>query len=400
MQREQMADVGILTFHNNANKGAILQAYCLREALSEHLDVDASVIPYRTASKERSRRVHRYVTKRPRRIPRRVADYRRCESFVESELVDGTDRLVTDDYEAAVAWLNDRDYDVVITGSDEVWKIPDPEDGLRGILFPRRPYPNLYFLGDAIEARTASYGASANRLRLSELSDRERARLRADVSSIDHLSVRDDHTEHLLERLGRPDVSRVPDPTLLVDLPTRPVEGLLREHGIDTSRPVVGVHGDDGPVFERLCERLRARGYQIVSTMGSRHADLRLRGLVDPLEYYSVYDHFDFVVTSSLHSTIFSLQHGTPFVTIDVEDVYRTVQSKTHSLLTEFDYLDRHVDATDGDASAVFERIDELEAPLEEARIADRTATLRDAGLSFLETALADVGPTQYAQRP
>lgn len=384
-----MDRVGILTFHNNANKGAILQAYCLKEFVADRFDVQASVIPYRTASKERQRWARRYVTRRPWRIPWRFADHRRCESFVEAELEDDGDRLVTDDREAAVEWLNDRGYDVVITGSDEVWKLPGEREGWRARLFPQRPYPNVYFLGDDVDATTVAYAASANRVRLSELDAAERERLRADLASIDHVSVRDDHTERLLERLGVPDVHRAPDPTLLVDLPTKPVASILREGGVDPDGKVLGFHASDGSPFDELCEHFRDRGYQIVSTMGSRHADLRLRGRVDPLEYHSAYRHFDVVLTDSLHSTIFSVQHRTPFATVDTEDVYRHVQSKTHSLLADLGLEHRHVDATDGDASVVRDRFDEFVAPLDDDHLPERLARLREQGDSFLQTALA-----------
>lgn len=52
-----MIKIGILTFHNNENKGVVLQAFALQGRLSNHFNCDADVVEYRTKSKERSRKV-------------------------------------------------------------------------------------------------------------------------------------------------------------------------------------------------------------------------------------------------------------------------------------------------------------------------------------------------------
>ncbi len=52
-----MIKIGILTFHNNENKGVVLQAFALQDRLSNHFNCDADVVEYRTKSKERSRKV-------------------------------------------------------------------------------------------------------------------------------------------------------------------------------------------------------------------------------------------------------------------------------------------------------------------------------------------------------
>lgn len=380
-----MAKIGILTYHNNENRGAILQAYALREALSQTFsESQVDIIDYRTRSKEISRVINIFKRKRPWNIPRRIKDRRIVEDFIDSDVSNGP-RLTTDDHRQATEWLEEQDYDVLVTGSDEVWKIRSERSHRDPILSPSRPFPNLYFLDPSLSSLKVSYAASANSIDISELSEDQIDIFNRHISDYDLISVRDNYTEELLSELGIEDVHRVPDPTLLIDIPTKDVSSLLQKEGINLDEPILGFHTTtDIPLFEDICEHYRDRGYQIVTTRHSRLADVELEGKVDPLEYYSMYSHFDMVVTSSLHSTIFSLKHGTPFVTIDVSDRYKDQESKTHSLLHDFSLLERHISAMDGDASEFYEKNDDLEREPDHDEIQQRTTELRESGREFL----------------
>ena len=387
-----MSKVGILTFHNNENRGAILQAYSLRETINEIFSVEVEIVDYRARSKEQSRRNGLFISRRPQKIFRRIKDRRLIESSLSSPQIPTSSKsIVTDDQNEAVNWINDQDYDLLITGSDEVWKISSGDRGrLFSSLLPNRPFPNLYFLDPRISAMKTAYAASANSVDLNILKEHQRETLERYLSDYDYISVRDNHTEDLLNNLGIGSVHRVPDPTLLVDLPMGDAVPILKNNGIDLDKPILGFHGPRNPVFKKICEKYRERGYQIVTSTNSPYADVELEGKVDPFEYYAVYDHYDMVVTSSLHSTIFSLKNGTPFVTIDVDDAYATLESKTHSLLQDFSLLNRHIDAVDGDATEFHDRIDELEQPLDEDHVQKRISKLRETGLEYLEMVKQD----------
>lgn len=381
-----MSKIGILTYHNNGNKGAILQAYALYETLSEVFDSDVELVEYRTRSKERGRKAGVFLSRRPWRIPWRIRDYRLAERFVETAFTRSPTSIVTDDHEEAVEWLEGLGYHMLVTGSDEVWKVQNRQPtGIRGRLTPNRPFPNLYMLDPRLSASKVAYAASANLTDLEQLTAAQSTILERHLSAYDAISVRDAHTEGLLADLGIADVDRVPDPTLLVEFPHADVESVLVDRGIDPGEPVLGFHAPDHPLFEELCEEYRDRGYQVVTPTSSRFADVELVGRLDPLEYYSVYDAFDMVVTDSLHSTIFSLKHGTPFATFDVNDRYAVLESKTSSLLRDFELEERHVDATDGDVTAFGERRDALETSPDQDHVDARIAELRRRGFDFLD---------------
>lgn len=386
-----MSRTGILTFHNNVNKGAILQALALSETLSEILGGDVELVEYRTESKETAQRYGPFLTRRPWTIPRRLWDRRKVERFIDAEFDRSPTSLVTDDHGEAVAWLEDLGYDILVTGSDEVWKVlPSEDGGLRSRLRPSRPFPNLYFLDPELSATKVAYAASGNLTDLTALSEAETATLERHLAAYDAISVRDRHTEALLDELGVTDVHRVPDPTLLVEFPAVDPTSILVDRGIDPGEPILGFHAPDHPVFEGICGEYRARGYQVVTPTSSAFADVELAGVVDPFEYYALYDAFDMVVTNSLHSTIFSLKHGTPFATFDVSERYANVESKTESLLRDFELMGRHVDAIDGDASTFYTDRASLERPPDADDVRARIEVLQRRGFDFIESVKED----------
>lgn len=373
--------VGILTYHNNENKGAILQAWSLAKALDNRLPENmVEVVDYRTRSKEFKRFRSAILPRNPFELPIRFADWRQCQRFIREGLPVSEEKIVTDDLQKAVTKLNGLEYDLLVVGSDEVWKVAPGDSG--NLLSPKRPFPNLYFLDSAIDAPKVSYAASANKLIPESLSAEQYQGVMTRLQDFDLLSVRDNHTEQLLNDSGIEEVYRVPDPTIMVDIPTREVESILQNHGIDPTEKILGIHGSHTPVFNQVARDYRAKGFQVVSMTSSAFADINLLGRVDPFEYYSMYAQFDMVVTNSLHSTIFSIKHGTPFATVDTAPIYRTVESKTHSLLEEFGMLERHVDATAGDVTGITKHIERVERPIDlghrDARIADLQANGND----------------------
>lgn len=381
-----MGKIGILTYHNNENCGAILQAYSLCRAMSDIFGQNVEVIDYRTKSKERNRKSQLVVSRRPLRIGSRIKDRNKVEGFIEFELPTSENSIVTDNHEEAVEWLENQNYDILVTGSDEVWKLSSGGiDNILAKIFPSRPFPNLYFLDPNLSAMKVAYAASANETDIGQMDPEISGQIREHLGAYDAISVRDRHTERMVKEFGVAEASRVPDPTILVDLPQRDVEDILLKNGVDMNKPILGFHGSDLEILGEICQHYQHQGYQVVTPKESKYADVELKGEVDPFEYHSLYTHFNLTVTTSLHSTIFSLKHGTPFATIDINKRYDSLESKTHSLLDDFGMLDRHFNATDGDTSKFFGRIAEVERELDHAEVSERTSQLEKRGKDFLE---------------
>lgn len=379
-------NVGILTLHNNRNKGSLLQNYRLRETVRE-LAPDATVrtIDYRCRSHEFKRIKNSLITKQLDAVPARVRDFIRTERFAKEFCALTEERLISDDYDRSKDFVEEFGFDVVLVGSDTVWKV---EDGFRNRFSGQRPFPNVYFWGDGLSADAVAYAASANKTRLEALSASERRLFGRLLEGFSAIGVRDSHTAEMLDELDIDAYERVPDPTLLGELPSPDVSAHLEHREIDLDANVLGVNASTAPTIARLVDRFRAGGYQVVAPNDSPYADAGFVGRLDPFEHYSIHGAFDFMITSSLHSTIFCLLQKTPFLTVDVDETYSAVTSKTKSLLTDFEMEHRHIDGFATDPSDIpLEDLYELDDS-ERERI-DRTVTeLRYVGRTFLSTAL------------
>lgn len=376
--------VGVLTYHNNGNKGAILQAYGLCKVLEQQTQYSqVEIVNYRTLSKEIKRIRRLAINKMSSDIPANVKDYVKCEIFVNNYMPLSSKLILSNNHTKSIQKIEALDYDTLVVGSDEIWKIATKNTGFRRLLAPPRPFPSPYFLDPSLSAMKVSYAASANTTRFDKLTADQIETITQHLSSFDHISVRDSYTEHSLLKLGIGPIYRVPDPTIMTEIPSMTVGDILAKNGVNPNRPILGIHTARSPLFKKIADRYRKHGFQIVSPRHSPYADINLQSKVNPFEYYSLYDHFDMVVTSSLHSTIFSLKNTTPFVTVDVSKDYRTHESKTHSLLDDFSMLDRHYDAVNDTGEELLNRLEEYEKPLDERHISERIASLRSDGLDF-----------------
>jgi len=381
-----MGKIGILTFHNNENRGAILQAYSLQKSLDNIFNSDVEIIDYRTSSKEKARKNEIIISERPWKVVSRYNDHGLIENFLQEELPISESSITTDEHKKAIDWLNKQEYDIIFTGSDEIWKIPlNHGNGFFSRFYHKRPFPNLYFLDPEVSATKVAYAASSNETDLEQLSESQRRNLAKLLASYDSISVRDNHTENLVDELELK-AHRVPDPTLLTELPIRDVEGLLIENGINPDEPILGFHATHNDLFKKICEEYRKRGFQIISCTNSKYADLELPGKVDPFEYFSVYEYFDMMVTSSLHSTIFSMKHGNPFVTIDVNEAYSDMESKTFSLLEDCSMLPRHIDAVDNDSVEFLSQLDRYESQPDIDSINNTLKQQKQKGINYLRS--------------
>lgn len=121
-----MKKIGIMTFHEALNYGAVLQAYGLQKFITENFDgVDVEIVDYSCPKLKADYRPIK-LSINPHRWKRCLASFRNCgvtikmkknfESFCSCWL-----RLSKDKYSVeTIKSSNDR-YDVFITGSDQVW---------------------------------------------------------------------------------------------------------------------------------------------------------------------------------------------------------------------------------------------------------------------------------------
>jgi polysaccharide pyruvyl transferase WcaK-like protein len=285
--------IGVLTFHSVTNFGAALQCLGLTEACKLlRPEAEVEVINYKprqaTAFYLRTymwrRRDFSYLIKMLK-----FSSFRRKFLKMSGPAIRDRKGL------RSLAGV----YDIVIVGSDEVWKTGK----IRG-------WDPSYFLDfvDPNHSRLISYGASSS---IATSYDGIEDEIRHYLSRFSHISVRDEHTLQAISRLTDKYVTDVVDPTLLVDfttvLPRMKTRLVQRKYVL---------------VYAKLAEREKsvltswARAHDLlVVSIGrkNRHYDRAFTN-VGPVEWLELFRGADVIITNYYHGMLFSIKLGKPFI--------------------------------------------------------------------------------------
>lgn len=294
--------VGILTFHRTTNFGASLQAYALQRVL-QSMGNEVEIIDYRNM------KVYSYCdphlfhdmpikTQIGKLIRYRynVAVFDRFLEFWEKYFC--LSPLCISHEELAM--VEDR-YDIVICGSDQVWN-------------PRAIFNDFdaFLLGTAKHKKVA-YAASAGSVSLWEPYLKTFWKL---LHRFDAISVREKNMQCPTEHLSQKDVYVVLDPTLLLKnkdwyeiedyafLKQLPKKGYI----------LVYFLGKNPEVIRAVQELQKETGLPVISLGRKLYGIRTLRPIVGPTEFLTLFHHASYVLTSSFHGTVFSIQYQRPFL--------------------------------------------------------------------------------------
>lgn len=322
--------VGIITMHKVPNFGSALQAYALQRKVDE-LGYDAELIDYHypneyhcakqglTYFPQRSTfrlfllnvvarlmlalRLNKFKSKAEARIERYELqkNYRRFYGrfFKLSRFYGSIDSVRN----------NSPDYDVYMTGSDQVWN-------------PRFVANDPVFFLDFAGAGKPrlSYAASMSSRRIDkEFEDSYKAYLEKYTA----ISVREKSTAEIVSRMTGRDANVVCDPSLLLNkeewLGICPKESLLKENFLLLY--IQSYSYDPYPNIVTFTKNLAGHlGLKVVVLMGLREG-YSIDGAVSfetagPFEFLQLFRDARFVVTTSFHGTAFALNFQKDFYSV------------------------------------------------------------------------------------
>ncbi|MCS7008442.1 MAG: polysaccharide pyruvyl transferase family protein [Chthoniobacterales bacterium] len=189
--------VAIITYHHVVNYGAVLQAYALNRFLRKVGGFSVETIDYRPPKAIEAYNKALFENNPLEKNNRARAE--KIEFFVRN-YIPLTDKSFSS--QDQLLEIGSFVYDSFITGSDEVWNI----HGFRG-------FDTSYFLGFVQFGHRYSYAASFG---FTESTGQYRAQISSLLEKFDAISVRDNHSLHIIqEELGLRCV-KVLDPTLLL----------------------------------------------------------------------------------------------------------------------------------------------------------------------------------------
>ena len=305
--------IGIITIHNSPSYGACLQSYALYLYLSMQPEVDCEIIdlhrPYQ-ADYIASRRYRPYQSSFGK-LKLKIKHLRNCLLNKKKPIYysvasiqkfkDFNEKIKTSQpyFSIDSLYSNPPEYDIYITGSDQVWN-------------PLQPYcMEPFFLTFVPEGKKRiSYAASIG---IATLPKEMKKKYKEWLSKYDEITVRENEAKHLLESFINKSVVQVSDPTFLLDVGQW--ESLSLKPAID--KPYILYFGIYGyrRLFDYALRLSNESGMPLynLAQVQSKVVDNSYIPVTDagPQEFLGYIANADMVITDSFHGTAFSILMGT-----------------------------------------------------------------------------------------
>lgn len=341
--------VGIIThYYTSINYGGNLQAYALCSFLKKN-GVEVEQIQYRRANEHFGNRVNKKasfiqrvynkgVAECARTITKRIfmlflkKEYnsvieRRRHAFREfnQEIIPHSN-VVYDIHSIA---NSENEYDLFITGSDQVWNF--------------QWYESAYFLDFVKKKPKFSYAAS---FAMNELDSKQQTYVKKALCDYQDISIRESEALNLLKGLTNIEPKVVVDPTLLLDEEEWDevcAKRLIKENYIFSY--FLGENEKARKVAEKFAKQRKLSLVSIVYASGdfkienSKYGDFQLID-VGPERFLSLVKYAAYVFTDSFHAVAFSFIYHKQFFVFN-RDKNGTMSSRIISLTNMLDLQDR-----------------------------------------------------------
>lgn len=322
-----MKKVGILTFHDAHNYGAVLQAYALKKYIS-NLGYDVKVINY-----------HHYTIPdgfpRKRKInsvkPKKILDHFyskrdhliRWEKFNKfiKELTNNEEKVYTSEEE-----LEKLDIDFWICGSDQIWNT-DITGGIN----------KGFFLDFETKGKKISYAVSMG---IPELSKEYEEQFKNSINNLQNISVREETLKKYCEKFTDKEVVKTLDPTFL--LKEEDYNELILENAINEKYILIYALGPDERLTNIATKISKERNLKIIELNDYKKRKYFCEQISNagPHEFVTLIKGAEVVITNSFHGTIFSIIFKKEFYTL----TRLNRNSRMENILEIVDMKDRLID--------------------------------------------------------
>lgn len=346
--------LGIITFHSVINYGSALQAYAMQEGIAK-LGVDTELIDYRPELRKVS------LFERIRNNRKRLFDIDKWKRFLSSRKNART-LFYTDETKAKkrkesfAAFQNeyfrlsdeailredlrrlDSSYDAFVCGSDQIWNPTYIGHDMS------------YYLDFTSECKRIAYAPS---IAVTEFPQEYLGEIKQEMEKFSNISVRENESLAVVEKLTGKKATVVVDPTLLLDQSDwEKIE--KKPGGFEESTPYIFCYflGASEEYIEYVDCMKQLTGLPIVLVTCTELKVFRNYGDimcddVGPGEFVYLVHHADYVCTDSFHGTVFSIIHEKNFFTFKrYKDKSKISEnSRVYTLLKMTGYPERLVES-------------------------------------------------------
>lgn len=321
--------IGILTYFGDLNCGTNLQAYSTLSAVQKIFPQShVEIINYHSFRPD----VKPYLTDAtPRTLYNDLIRILKYKQFKKENLKVSRDHIIRD-VKKGLQFIANQKYDRIYIGADtllELDRLPKKQDGL-----------TAYWLSPDISGQKYLLAASCKNVQYEQLSERQKADMKATLENFSKCAVRDKTTQRLLSHfIPEQEITLIPDPTFTLNIDYSYTQNYLRKKKIEFNSPIICIHALKDDIWpKKLAQVLKSQGYKIASLRPAHWADYVFNDM-SPLEQLGIYKYFQCLITHRFHDTIFSIKNNTPVISYaqDLSYSSKLGESKYSDLLDLFD---------------------------------------------------------------
>lgn len=296
--------IGLATIYKCYNFGSFYQAYGLQKHL-EDLGHNVYFLPLDDLYNKKYRLRKQFN----RDIKRDLFSLKSCLAYNK------------DWHLLKIAKKSDRDFDLVIIGSDEIWSINNKTF---------TPAPEYYGVNLPCE-KAFCYATCVGRSGFSDF--KERPDLLEGIRALSFVSARDEATGSFLKTvLNRDDIPRVLDPSFLIDWSK--IEKPFNRKNYILVYTYDGSWGFSNEQIKATKDFAKSQNLPLVS-VGFKNDWCDKSVAASPREFLGYLRNASFVVTDTFHGTAMSIQYKKQFISMGKG------KQKVESLLDEFGLANR-----------------------------------------------------------
>ncbi len=345
--------IGIITFHNSYNCGSMLESYAMLKAVENIGNCNTEIINFSNIGQQKLYNVF-FENNSLKNIIKNIIilPFHKRIAFNNSKYEEfkNTYFKLSNKQTHSIKELTDNEYDIIISGSDQIWNITivDGDDA--------------YFLPWVKKAKKIAYAPSFGAKKIQD-NTTDIDKYKNYLNSYNALSIRENNGQKWIKELINKNVPVLIDPTLL--LSSSEYDKLLAKD-IHLNEKYIFFYS---PGFDKdICKYVQkiAKKYNLqVITWSSKQYYLhfikrygfKLPKYENPSSYLNLIKNAELIITTSFHGTVFSTIYKKKFITVKNGGMY-TTDDRVITLLTQLQMMDRLIPPTFNDNYDYLQNID------------------------------------------
>lgn len=295
--------IGIITFHASYNCGSMLQAYALQNVLMDRYGIDCEIIDFSNSEQKRMYSIL-YCPRKIKDLFRNTLNlifYYKIKKHHTDFAMFLKEKLILSKQHYAT--INDLkiskfDYDIYITGSDQVWNI-NAQD-----------FDDAYFLPFVMQGKKIAYAVSLGATNPNDYCYSDKDKYINYLKSFDGISVREGNAQRWISELSKCNVEICVDPTLLIEASAW--NKIIGEQEVDGKYIfwyTMIYRKELGNLIAQIGKKYKMPVYVMDAKEWSRRAlylqGIRLAKNGGPSSFLSLVKNAEIVITSSFHGAVF-----------------------------------------------------------------------------------------------